>query len=364
LLVCGCDAWDEASLYVWDLERDQRTMLTSDRGADAIDFAPGNERIVLGHQEEIQVFAWPSGQLLGQVPFKRDNPDYMGLRLLFDGPDQVWVMYHPKGVWRWDLSRGRMKLHRRFRRPNWGESGRWEVGGSLTLLDGRPVLYTWLSLPKDRGARHLRAAFLDTGEEIVRTSLGTNPHYTSDGRHVLIATLGGYGDCEVWDLARGTCCGRIPAGTVCDGPFLGRWPLSPEGRYIAWWDNREEEHQIKVWDTCQERLVQQIPTPGHYIPCDFSPTHRLLLAEAMTWGRESTPEDRTLLLDPLTGACLGQADLLPFFPAPEFSPGGRWVALGVGHECAQWYDCVPTGTVLLTDLASLLPLATPVGGGA
>jgi hypothetical protein len=190
------------------------------------------------------------------------------------------------------------------------------------------------------------------------TTPGTRPQFTPDLRHVMIRTDSGAGECEVWDLARGRLCGRVPASLDAS---LARRPLSSEGRYLAW--PSPEANRINVWDTSQERLVQQIPTRGPYIPRLFSPAHWLLVAIANRVGRPAGREDRTIILDPLTGECLGEAALHPFLYEAEqaFSPCGRWFASGMSEECPhEMDDDVSAGTVLVTDLGSILSQASPV----
>ena len=99
-----------------------------------------------------------------------------------------------------------------------------------------------------------------------------------------------------------------------------------------------------------------------YIPRSFSPTHWLLVAIANRLGRPADRQDRTIILDPLTGECLGEAALHPFLYEAEqaFSPCGRWFASGMSEECPHEMDePVPAGTVLVTDLGSILSQASP-----
>jgi WD40 repeat protein len=352
LLACACEEWSEGSFHIWDINSRQRTTLTSGPGPDALAFSPGNERVAIAREKEIDVFALPSGQRLIQIPCERSKRDDSRLKLIFAGVDQLWVLQTLEGVWLWDLSNGRVKLHRQFVRPNWG--------CELTWLDGSLVLYMMFWDPEDKSAHshHLRVEVLETGEVIQSTSPGTRPQFTPDLRHVMIRTDGGAGECEVWDLARGKRSGRVPASVNAS---LARRPLSPEGRYLAW--PSPEENRINVWDTSQERLVQEIPTSGPYIPRSFSPTHWLLVAIANRLGRPADRQDRTIILDPLTGECLGEAALHPFWYEAEqaFSPCGRWFASGMSEECPhEMDDPVLAGTVLVTDLGSILSQASPV----
>ena len=143
------------------------------------------------------------------------------------------------------------------------------------------------------------------------------------------------------------------------------WPLSPGGKYLAWRESQGEEHRIKVWDASEERLVQEIPTDGPHILRNFSPTHLLLVAEAMNHERSRGPEDGTIILDPVKGVRLGEADPHPYLSESEytFSPCGRWFVSGVPEVCPLGWHGAPPGTILLTDLASILPLATPIRPG-
>src|SRR5438132_6765990 len=111
LLAGASSQFNIASLYIWDMKTSQRTTVTSGPGAHVVAFSPGNERIAIANEEEIQVFGWPSGQRIAQIPFKRSDPDYLGLSLGFVNADRLWVLYEPKGVWLWDLSSGEFKLH-------------------------------------------------------------------------------------------------------------------------------------------------------------------------------------------------------------------------------------------------------------
>jgi len=350
LLACASELWSEVLFCVWDINTGQRTTLTSGPGPTAVAFSAGSERVALVREKEIDVFAWPSGQWITQVPLDRKEWEPPGPSIGFAGVDQLWVLCPYQEIWLWDLSSGQQMLHRQFR------AGEWAC--TLTVLDGRLVIYTRFRDPEEKSTSspRLRVELLETGEVILRTSPGTNPRFTSDLRHVMIDTDSGDRGCEVWDLVRGKLCGRVPASF---GISSGRWPLSPEGRYLAW--SSPEENCIKVWDTSQERLVQEIPTIGRYIPQRFSPSHWLLVAIA---NRRDERVDRTMILDPLTGVCLGETVGHPMAFEPElssFSPCGRWFASSMSLESYEhWYDPVPAGTVLLTDLERILPFATPI----
>lgn len=176
--------------------------------------------------------------------------------------------------------------------------------------------------------------------------------YSPDRRWAVLCTDPGAHRLEVWSTLEGRCHAVIQEKSI---ELFSRVAFSAGGRYLA--QSSDAGKSLTVWDGRTGAIAAHFETGGDYSVRGFSPTRRLL---AVVMNRPEEGIDQTLFLDPLTGAVFGRARGHPLLPieTPTFSPCGRWFASAMTDN-SLGYACRPdpSGTVYLTDLAPILPLA-------
>jgi WD40 repeat protein len=151
---------------------------------------------------------------------------------------------------------------------------------------------------------------------------------SADGKHLLAATIEGIGG--GWDIETGE-----QVGTIRHGSFVGGGTLSPDGKLAA---TCGMDHLIKVWDTSDGRLVQQLAGGANVMwHAEFSADSTLLVGNGH--------DGHAFVWDLTSGAVICDVDHGEPVWTAHFSPdASRFVTVGITGSVKVWDT--PTGGLL------------------
>jgi WD40 repeat protein len=143
---------------------------------------------------------------------------------------------------------------------------------------------------------------------------------SADGKHLLAATIEGIGG--GWDIETGE-----KIGTIRHGSFVGGGTLSPDGKLAA---TCGMDHLIKVWDTSDGHLVQQLAGGANVMwHAAFSEDSTLLVGNGH--------DGHAFVWDLRTGAAICDVDHGEPVWTAHFSPdASRFVTVGITGSVKVW----------------------------
>ncbi len=308
--------------------------------------APTSGMIATCGAEGVSIWSLPTGERITRLTW--DGPLREIARLQYDKSGERLGLVTDSWFRMWHMPSAAQLAFHPF------EEG--ERGLALVFADDEVICFVCRSHNKPLEADVKPFAVSHPRRDIHLTQVVVNysgtrsPLVSADGGVTLVCVDDSACRYEVWSLKDCRCTAQLQF----EPHMAPHFSLSPDNRFLA--QGYHHRPGITIWGTETGKVVREIQAE---LPARirYSTTHNLL---ATVVNNPWSKADRTQFLDPLKGDVLAltSGHGMTLTTNHLFSPRGRWFASAVTNNAApSQVTPTPGGTLALTDIASILPVA-------